>query len=264
MADHPDTPYPPPTYIDFAAGDLRRPRFPPTRLSPLNFHCQWLGARHDGYPLATTLKKYTLLRVESALDIRGRAALMQSALTFGLLEAVLRIKIPETFLLAQAADGTTTLSTANLLTLFRDLYHRLRVRHHPANGRSWRGDVAVTLSEAYRRLEAYRRDRSTNPFLAAGLREEASEDILRASCMIGNSLEDMLRGLPSECEPDQTLSSLHFYQVPDKEPAQDQLRARGWCPLTGFGRGLLRLGVDKPLDESEKQSSACKLALLFS
>ena len=124
------------------------------------------------------------------------AALIQCQLTFGLLEAILRIKIPEAFLLAPAAEGTTTLSTANLPILCRDLYHRIEVRHHPDKCRSWRGDVAVTLSEACRQLWAYRWDRSTNPFLAAGLPQEVSEDILRVSCMIGDSLYSVLLSSP--------------------------------------------------------------------
>jgi len=55
----------------------------------------WLGGKHDGYPLLS-FKDYIRAHPKiSTLSSRERAADLQCVLTFGLLEAVMEVKILE-------------------------------------------------------------------------------------------------------------------------------------------------------------------------
>jgi hypothetical protein len=69
----------------------------------------WLGGKHDGYPLLS-FKDYIRERPKiSTLSSRERAAELQCVLTFGLLEAVMEVKILETTLLQQGADNNCSI-----------------------------------------------------------------------------------------------------------------------------------------------------------
>lgn len=202
--------------------------------SPVSFQSRWLGGPHDGYPLANTLDEYVRLRQTKTAPngSRKHAALIQSQLTFGLLEAFLRLKIPESFLVSKRTFGRSRLSTANISILVSDWYHRSQVSHHQQQCCPWVTDVKTMFPEVSRRLVVYRSDPSTNPFLAAGLTWEESEDIIRAACMVGSSLQLAKLSFPSECYPDSKEDSLQFHLMAGTEPAQDELRAQGWCPFT--------------------------------
>lgn len=67
---------------------------------------KWLGFTHDGYPLAT-LGQYRVLRgIENpTLFDRNHVSILQSWFSFGLLEAVLELPIPESMLLKQHGEG---------------------------------------------------------------------------------------------------------------------------------------------------------------
>ncbi|KAH9893992.1 hypothetical protein C8Q73DRAFT_498424 [Cubamyces lactineus] len=72
----------------------------------------WLGARHDGHPFCPSLSRYVAIRrpkgtVHSLYD---DAALWLSAMTFGLLEAITQMQIPERILLAPGTNEETVIS----------------------------------------------------------------------------------------------------------------------------------------------------------
>ncbi|KAJ8457555.1 hypothetical protein ONZ51_g11461 [Trametes cubensis] len=76
----------------------------------------WLGARHDGHPFCSSLSNYVALRrpkgaVHSLYD---DAALWLSAMTFGLLEAITQMQIPERILLAPGANEETVISGSRI------------------------------------------------------------------------------------------------------------------------------------------------------
>ncbi|KAI0332565.1 hypothetical protein GY45DRAFT_456143 [Cubamyces sp. BRFM 1775] len=87
----------------------------------------WLGAQHDGYPFCTTLSGYTEVRrralSKGAHSFLDDAALWTSAMTFGLLEAVMRMRIPESILVVSGQhtdsgpDSGAILSGARIMQL---------------------------------------------------------------------------------------------------------------------------------------------------
>ncbi|KAI0328951.1 hypothetical protein GY45DRAFT_1435785 [Cubamyces sp. BRFM 1775] len=84
---------------------------------PADVRC--LGAKHDGYALSDTLAGYIALRRQKGSgairSLRDDAALWLSAMTFGLLEAITRLPIPEAILLVPGErEGETILSGMRL------------------------------------------------------------------------------------------------------------------------------------------------------
>lgn len=66
----------------------------------------WFGAAHDGYPFCPTLNGYTDLRQEDkATTAYDDVGLWVGAMTFGLLEALFGIKIPEAELLSPSSNA---------------------------------------------------------------------------------------------------------------------------------------------------------------
>lgn len=81
----------------------------------------WLDAPHDGYPLCPTLASYVRARRASftSPSLMDDAALCLSAMTFGFLEAVMGIKIPESSLLSKhPGSQETVISRTELSKLF--------------------------------------------------------------------------------------------------------------------------------------------------
>ena len=76
----------------------------------------WLGSPHDGYPFCFNLSTYTKIRRTATSSLRDDAALWLSAMTFGLLEAVISMKVPEElFLVPGTSETGFVLSGARLL-----------------------------------------------------------------------------------------------------------------------------------------------------
>ncbi|KAK7049525.1 hypothetical protein VNI00_005556 [Paramarasmius palmivorus] len=81
----------------------------------------WLGAPHDGHPFSLDLHRYVKLRRQALSTLREDAALWLNALTFGILEAVLGIRIPEALTLCKRGhDGKEVISGARLSRLMHE------------------------------------------------------------------------------------------------------------------------------------------------
>ncbi|KAI0651211.1 hypothetical protein C8Q79DRAFT_922032 [Trametes meyenii] len=87
----------------------------------------WHGAPHDSYPFCSTLSGYTHVRRADAIHGFGDdAALWVSALSFGLLEAVMRVRIPESVLVVPGErEGEFVLSGARILRLLVGWYESM-------------------------------------------------------------------------------------------------------------------------------------------
>ncbi|KAI0674744.1 hypothetical protein C8Q78DRAFT_1075122 [Trametes maxima] len=92
----------------------------------------WLGAPHDGYPFCASLSSYTQTRLCGAIhSSRDDAALWESSLTFGLLEAITKSQIPESLLLVSVSgergNGERILSGERIFRLLlawgKTVYH---------------------------------------------------------------------------------------------------------------------------------------------
>ena len=66
----------------------------------------WLGASHDGYPRYSSITSYVSARWSPSFTAYDNAALWQAAMTFGVLEAITELNIPEALLLEKRPDGT--------------------------------------------------------------------------------------------------------------------------------------------------------------
>ncbi|OSC99993.1 hypothetical protein PYCCODRAFT_1469729 [Trametes coccinea BRFM310] len=84
----------------------------------------WLGAPHDGYPFCANLSSYVeTRRPTGTLSTFPRdAALWLSAMTFGVLECVTRMRIPEQLLLSRRPGDGATVVSGLLLTRFMTMW----------------------------------------------------------------------------------------------------------------------------------------------
>ena len=74
----------------------------------------WLGASHDSYPRHSSLTSYVSARWSPSFTAYDNAALWQAAMTFGVLEAITDLNIPEALLLEKRPDGTVVFTCRNI------------------------------------------------------------------------------------------------------------------------------------------------------
>ena len=77
----------------------------------------WLRGPHDGHQHSTSLSAYVWTRRSTSKTRREYFALWQSALSFGVLEAITGMKIPESLLLSPRADGTLVITSGKVSEL---------------------------------------------------------------------------------------------------------------------------------------------------
>ncbi|KAI9070196.1 hypothetical protein FKP32DRAFT_18085 [Trametes sanguinea] len=108
----------------------------------------WMGGQHDGYPVCTTLAHYVAMRRPpgAVRSLHDDAALWLSAMTFGLLEAVTRLRIPESTLLSvrqiEGQDGWETVVSGSRVRQLVSTWLGIHLRNykdpdaHIAHGRA--------------------------------------------------------------------------------------------------------------------------------
>lgn len=112
----------------------------------------WLGGKHDGYPLLP-FKDYMRTRHNASYSLQERAALVQSEFTFGLLEAVMEVKIPESVLLrVDSSSGTQVVTSKNLPALLEDWRYRVSELGDGEPCLEWFNRVQTTFSQVRGRL----------------------------------------------------------------------------------------------------------------
>ncbi|OCH89430.1 hypothetical protein OBBRIDRAFT_835831 [Obba rivulosa] len=201
----------------------------------------WLAGQHDGYP-RTNFREYIELRRPSKPEkapIDVSPALHQIHLTFGLLEAVLEEKIPESLLLHRIPRGDIVMSTRRLPAILRDFRHRIRTLHNEDTNahREWFERVESTLQQAHTLLMigvAYR----CSPFLRndLGVPIEDAAPILYMIASIGQALTT------SSYAFNKGSSALSWSLMITKRfnPYENEMLTNGWCPFT---IGLLKKDV---------------------
>ncbi|KAF7346514.1 Het domain protein [Mycena sanguinolenta] len=222
----------PPSNIDFSINDFPHP-YSPTNRRYVIPECVWQGGKHDGFPLVP-LKDYRKVRCADlrTLSWPQRAALEQSLLTFGLLEHVMQMKIPESFLLKAGGGGTPIISGENMSVLLRDW--RVRVKHHGTGEkcRSWAADVEVALLVAHRLLIAEVTYPRRSLFRLAKLENGQISAILTTIAAVADTIHTLRAKLfPPEHRPPPGALYI-FNSLTAISPMNKQLISRGWYPFT--------------------------------
>ncbi|KAH9890647.1 hypothetical protein C8Q73DRAFT_134020 [Cubamyces lactineus] len=200
----------------------------------------WLGAGHDGYPFCPILSTYAASRLPPGTihSLRDDAAIWISTMTFGLLEAVTRMQIPESILLAPGLQmGEAIMSGLGLLRIL--LFWKYNIL-------ATMGSDEVSLEEARRILHLLQRaltvlheDEYQKAVLAgAGLSKEQQDDIhagvahtLLFLCTTAIEHFMAIPDLRSLCEPiSQSLSRNSSTAL--MRSLMYKLLDQGWCPKT--------------------------------
>lgn len=112
----------------------------------------WLSPCHDGYPFCPNLATYVRIRraAGDSPGFRDDALLWVAALTFGLMEAVMETKIPESHFVTTGSDGQPVLSGAKLSS-FMSRWHARQMLSEPSalsDAHLQRGRAVMELLES--------------------------------------------------------------------------------------------------------------------
>ncbi|KAG7088528.1 hypothetical protein E1B28_012511 [Marasmius oreades] len=192
--------------------------------------CPWLGVKHDGYPMLS-LRDYQNAR---KADSHGTpnpeeyVALFQAQLTFGLLEAVMEIKLSESMMVVDRGGGTVLIDE-HLPDLLADWRSRIKKLGRGEECRKWAERVEEALQVARRFLHMEITFPRNSPFRVANTSWELHCAILITCAAIGEALTSSRRIFPPEYIS-QGISWTFISMMADLH-ARDMLK-NGWCPFT--------------------------------
>ncbi|KAI0326307.1 hypothetical protein GY45DRAFT_1374060 [Cubamyces sp. BRFM 1775] len=212
----------------------------------------WLGARHDhsSYPLCPSLSSYVAIRRPKGTvhSLHDDAALWLSAMTFGLLEAITCMRIPQCILLVPGINQEeTVISGSRVLQALILWSHRkdqdLEGGH---SGLERRHEVTQLLRKALRALAAEHRGAASILSYAGILQKNATEiycGIAHLVIILGklteqppSAIEDYWNSLDLRTRPSSSRRSLLLWY-------RQILLATGWCPYTLSALGIHQAGV---------------------
>ncbi|KAI0642142.1 hypothetical protein C8Q79DRAFT_277186 [Trametes meyenii] len=192
----------------------------------------WYDARHDGYPFCSTLSCYAAVRrVSTDQSFLDDAALWMSAMTFGLLEAVTRSRISESYLLAPgpSKDGLV-ISGARILRFlvhwFCSLVYRRSNHCDLEHGR----EVAQLLQRTLNALDEEENNVSSI-FYRAGFDEDEVKDMVCAVALIVVPLCRIANFIWGEHLPEmRRLTDRRGSSAAVYLSCSNMMRRAGWCP----------------------------------
>lgn len=205
----------------------------------------WMSSPHDNYPFYPTLTSYVRARrlSNAASSLHDDTALWVGAMTFGLLEAITEMKIPESLLVTQEADGQAVISGERLaLFIFRwQVYTASRAREHPNPQRGH--DIAALLRRALLAVdEEGRKDLSLHA--RAGFDPKTTQDVICSIVLFLQSLYCYcLACWPQSQELSQLgfefVNSSRYSYVITTQACQRRMVDAGWCPNTASNELLM-------------------------
>ncbi|PBK70436.1 hypothetical protein ARMSODRAFT_112429 [Armillaria solidipes] len=189
----------------------------------------WLGGSHDGYPL-TSFDEYMKVRGAPATDMDpiAYAALYQSLCTFGLLESVMEVKIPESTLLRQDAEGKIVMNDRYLPDLLQNWRHRIRQSDESCQ-RQWADRVQMTLRQMYDLLLIEITRPRDSVFLTSGHSIEEMASIFRLIACIAEAVMSSRRVFPFTAQTQNI--SWTFLLSPGSNHMTKIMVSNGWCPF---------------------------------
>ncbi|KAI0754569.1 hypothetical protein C8Q80DRAFT_374934 [Daedaleopsis nitida] len=199
----------------------------------------WLGGPHDGHCRAISLSAYVWLRLYAVRSSHEHLALWQSALTFGVLEALTGTIIPETFLLSPHPDRPerfiiTSQSVSRVISSWLYLPpEALDIASLPGRLR----DADEIISWAQLAIDEAARDLTGGIFAHAELGVHEAEDIISSLFTLHRLLHRFLLNVRIytniNYSPDQQPSPLGCISAElVTEDAFSRKMASGWCPYT--------------------------------
>ncbi|KAI0676869.1 hypothetical protein C8Q78DRAFT_50944 [Trametes maxima] len=210
----------------------------PVRLrygSPVGIH--WLNGTHDGFPFCPTLPRYAAERRTGTMpSFQDDAATWLGAMTFGLLEALTRSRIPESMLLVPGTcEGELVLSDVRilwLLVIWHDGMHRKEANFSQDGAREahrqHRQEAIQLLDRALRALdeEAFH---THNILHRAGISHRQASDILSAIAFTLVAIDAFMRCVWKDLP--NTLHTPYVLNVMRSSCKEKMCRA-GWCSST--------------------------------
>ncbi|RPD58599.1 hypothetical protein L226DRAFT_572873 [Lentinus tigrinus ALCF2SS1-7] len=210
--------------------------FPPMR---------WLGARHDGHAVSPSLIAYVWRRYRPGMTRRDHLALWQSALSFGVLEAILDMHIPERLLLCQT-DCSIAFSSHNMCILCVELLRDLK-----SAGKQTRGARARSIKDVLTRAllaldeAALPWKDSRGIFRDTGLTKDDAAEMI---CSLTTLSTGLYIAVHSICRKEliwaDADSRERTHTLPKRSEVsagsatyvlQRKMIAAGWCPFTVHG-----------------------------
>ncbi|OCH91171.1 AAA-domain-containing protein [Obba rivulosa] len=192
----------------------------------------WLGGQHDGFQLSDFMEYEVIRLLHTPLDhhdqcIPNLAALRQSQMIFGLIEAVTEQSLQEKDLVQRDPDGNTIISTSNLPNILREWLRCIRTlkRQDPDLCLQWFRRAHATLEQARRRLE----DEILSKFgslRTSGLHHREVVKILRMFAAIAETLDVLVYSIYPNEEP---VGGWGIVSAVDDARRRDMI-ANGWCP----------------------------------
>jgi hypothetical protein len=212
----------------------------------------WLGGKHDGYKRVPFPEKYLELRPPrrgpkdrpESVSHRSRELLaqMQCLLNFGLLEAVMEKKIPESKLIRVNSSGEQVLTSKHLPNLLLGFEKGIRKRQGDDSAniseacREWARSIKDAFNQAqgilYGELREWKNNESGSVFLSTGLEPQVLADIVIQIGSILNAVGFSTRAFYPEVQP---IMGNGIAKLLDKVPYQlrTSMFGRGWCPVIG-------------------------------
>lgn len=193
-------------------------------------HPQWLGFRHDGYPVVS-LAQYLKIRQEdspsdreeAAEVMRKMAASTQSLLTFGLLEAVIEQPVPENELIKHES-GRLVMNKDSLVKIIKDWIGRVR-RSREEELTPWLQRIHTSLSQAHSLVVGLAKSGFT-VFRALG---DDAPSMVCLVAMVGEALVGAKMVFPKGM-PQKGFSWSMVWIPPYGEILMKEMVAGGWCP----------------------------------
>ncbi|EMD39266.1 hypothetical protein CERSUDRAFT_122688 [Gelatoporia subvermispora B] len=201
----------------------------------------WLGAKHEGYEISD-MEDYIPTRlphIQSDVDFHTfvksfpaeYAALEQSRLTFGLIEAVLERPIPEILLLKRTIDDAIFMTTANIPLILQDFRDRILAAYQlsPGTASLWADRILETFGGVRRVIEGNIVWRQSSPFHRAKLSQDHIDHIQILCAAIAEALS-IKCGLFKELWPKKLWTWTTMFGT--NRIVDRKMIAQGWCPFT--------------------------------
>lgn len=215
---------------------------------------KWLGFKHDGYPISTFLQYRAIRGTQNpTLFDKYHVSILQSWLSFGLLEAILEVPIPESMLLRETGDRGLVMSLDQLPQILSEWTSRVSGKDEDLS--SHRDRVESVLLQTHKIL-SYLSDTKAFDY-ADAYSDDIPATFVALGC-IAEALTQARHCLYSETSPERGYD-WGFVVAPYSDKLYADAVADGWCLSTinylvnKSNLSVLRFAVQRgPLIQTER------------